>query len=135
MTYTKHGHHIPGTTLDGERPMAVKRCGGMRLCPECKMDAEIHAERTFGEPVDLIAKAKIIVLKYVDDRLDKTRGDDTMPPYEIFVVWFAKTLGNWKALLGTTLPDNMYYELTYNGEKRETYIDAYSRLENVVIPD
>jgi hypothetical protein len=29
----------------------------------------------------------------------------------------------------------MYYELTYNGEKRETYLDAYTKLDNVCIPD
>ena len=35
-----------------------------------------------------------------------------------------------KALLSTTLFDGMYYELTYNGDKNELYIDVYKRFEN-----
>ncbi len=30
----------------------------------------------------------------------------------------------------TTLPDGMYYELTYNGDKKECYIDVYKKVEN-----
>lgn len=28
----------------------------------------------------------------------------------------------------------MYYELTYNGDMKEWYLDAYKKFENVVIP-
>lgn len=41
-----------------------------------------------------------------------------------------KTLQNNKALLSTTVPDGMYYEITYNGDKRECYFDAYKKWEN-----
>jgi len=53
----------------------------------------------------------------------------------VYVVWFAKTLQNWKALISTTVPDGMYYEVTYNGTSRETYIDAYKKFDNVCVPD
>lgn len=42
---------------------------------------------------------------------------------------------NWKYLLASTLPDGMYYELTYNGDKKEWYLDAYKKFENVVIKE
>jgi hypothetical protein len=29
----------------------------------------------------------------------------------------------------------MYYELTYNGDKKEWYLDAYKKFENVVIKE
>ena len=48
----------------------------------------------------------------------------------VFVVWQCKTLQNNKALLSTTLYDGMYYELTYNGDKKELYLDAYKKFEN-----
>lgn len=48
----------------------------------------------------------------------------------VFVVWFCKTLQNWKALVSTTIPDGMYYEVTYNGDKKEVYLDAYKKFEN-----
>ena len=49
---------------------------------------------------------------------------------DVYVVWFCKTLQNWKALASTTVPDGMYYELTYNGDKDEMYLDAYKKCEN-----
>ena len=30
----------------------------------------------------------------------------------------------------TTLPDDMYYEVAYNGDKKEVYLDAYKKFEN-----
>lgn len=41
-----------------------------------------------------------------------------------------KTLQNNKALLSTTLPDGIYYECTYNGDKKEMYVDVYKKWEN-----
>lgn len=52
---------------------------------------------------------------------------DNLEEYNIFVVWSCKTLQNFKALLGTTLNDGMYYEFTYNGDKKEIYFDAYKK--------
>lgn len=50
---------------------------------------------------------------------------------DVFVVWSCKTLQNHKALLSTTVPDGMYYELTYNGDKGELYFDAYKKWQNM----
>lgn len=51
---------------------------------------------------------------------------------DVHVVWFAKVLKNWKALVVTTLalPDGLYYEVTFNGEKQEVYIDTYVKAGN-----
>lgn len=73
-----------------------------------------------------------IVEEYILKHLDKT---DEMPGFKVFTVWKAKILQNWKYLLFSTLPDGMYYELTYNGDKKEWYLDAYKKFENRVIKD
>ena len=31
------------------------------------------------------------------------------------------------------MPDGMYYELTYNGDKKELYLDVYKKWENKCI--
>jgi len=80
-------------------------------------------------------KAKNLIYKHVKDRLEKTDTHVTFAEDEVYVVWFSKTLQNWKCLISTTLPDGMYYEVTYNGDKQETYIDAYKKFENVCVPD
>ena len=76
-------------------------------------------------------KAIDIVRDYVERHLDKS---DPKPEFEVYTVWKSKTLQNWKYLLSTTLFDGMYYELTFNGDKSEWYLDAYKKFENVVIP-
>ena len=79
--------------------------------------------------IEFIPLAKQTVLNYVQAHLDVT--DDVKASIDdIYVVWFCKTLQNWKALISTTLPDGMYYEVTYNGDKKEIYLDAYKKFEN-----
>lgn len=79
---------------------------------------------------EFIEICKEEVRKYAEEHLDKS---DTVPNFEVFVVWYSKTLQNHKALLSTTLFDGMYYELTYNGDKKELYFDAYKKFENKCI--
>lgn len=73
-------------------------------------------------------RAKELVRGYVEERLDKS---DPPVEFEVFVVWFNFTLGNWKVLLSTTLPDRMYYEVTCNAAKGEIYLDAYQKIQNI----
>lgn len=79
-------------------------------------------------------KAKKIVIDYYNKRVEKT-DNKKISKDEVYIVWFSKTLLNWKALVSTTISDGMYYEVTYNGYERETYLDAYKKWENVCIPD
>lgn len=87
------------------------------------------------EPINETFQEKAIrlIFEYVKSHLEKTDTHVTFAQDEVYIVWFAKTLQNWKACISTTLPDGMYYEVTHNGEKRETYIDAYKKFDNVVI--
>lgn len=78
---------------------------------------------------EFIPKCKEIVSAYSNKHLDIT-DRVTISPEDVYVVWFSKTLQNAKALLSTPLPDGMYYELTYNGDKEEIYFDAYKKFEN-----
>ena len=75
-------------------------------------------------------KAIDIVRNYIVEHLDKS---DNTPEFEVFVVWKCKALQNWKYLLSSTLFDGMYYEITYNGDKNEWYLDAYKKFENKCI--
>ena len=79
---------------------------------------------------EFIEKCKQLVKEYAEEHLDKS---DNVPEFDVFVVWSCKTLQNSKALLSTSLPDGMYYELTYNGDKKELYFDAYKKFENKCI--
>lgn len=83
----------------------------------------------------MIDQARQIVFDYVKARLEKTDTHVTFALDEVYVVWFVKVLQNWKALVSTTLPDGMYYEVTYNGDSAEAYLDAYKKFDNTVARD
>lgn len=68
-----------------------------------------------------------LVSDYIKEHLDKS---DKTTEFEIYTVWKCKILQNWKYLLSSTLPDGMYYELTYDGDKNRWYLDAYKKFEN-----
>ena len=73
------------------------------------------------------------IVEYYNERADKTDKNGHITTDDVFVVWYCKTLQNHKALLSTTVPDGMYYEITYNGDKSEAYLDAYKKWENKCI--
>lgn len=72
-------------------------------------------------------EALMIVRNYIEEHLDKS---DPVQAFETFIVWKCKALQNWKYLISSTLPDGMYYEMTFNGDKNEWYLDAYKKFEN-----
>lgn len=79
-----------------------------------------------------VAFCKKAVVDYFNQHSDKT-DNKTITENDVFIVWLCKTLQNSKALVSTTVSDGMYYEITYNGDKNEAYLDAYKKWENVVI--
>ena len=74
-----------------------------------------------------IEKCIDLVREYAIEHLDKS---EEIPVFNVFVVWSCKTLQNNKALLSTSLKDGMYYDCTFNGDKKELYFDAYKKFEN-----
>lgn len=72
---------------------------------------------------------KRIVKDYANEHLDKSDKAEITED-DVYIVWMCKTLQNNKALLSTTLFDGMYYEITYNGDKKEVYVDAYKKFQN-----
>ena len=80
-------------------------------------------------------KAKVIVADYFNSHADKSQPEAYITPDDVYVVWFCKTLQNWKCLLSTNIPDGIYYEVTHNGDKHETYVDVYKKWENFCVKD
>lgn len=77
---------------------------------------------------------KNAIINYFNNIVDKT--DNTKISIEdVYVVWMCKTLQNSKALLSTNVPDGLYYECTYNGDKEELYLDVYKKWANIKIDE
>lgn len=72
---------------------------------------------------------KFLVSEYFNNHREKT-DRFVMTTSDVFIVWSCKTLQNNKAMASTTVSDGMYYEITYNGDKKQIYFDAYKKWEN-----
>lgn len=142
---TTHGHHIPGTTIDHSyRPTIT--CGTLRGCSKCYGEA-YHATTVSVSPddmrrkvslmlnIDPQTKARTIVARYYNENRANEEEISEITLKEVHIVWFAKTLKNWKALVTTDVPDNVYYEITYNGQAKITYVDVYKKTKNYAIQD
>ena len=81
------------------------------------------------EFVELVKKT---VADYANEHMDKTDGKKICEN-DVFIVWMCKTLQNNKAMASTNLFDGMYYELTFNGDKGELYVDAYKKWQNFCV--
>ena len=67
-----------------------------------------------------------IVAKYLHEN-----GYDILEK-RIFIVWSCYILGNRKYLVGYE-GNNLYFEVTYNTQKDEWYLDVYDKIDVVVI--
>ena len=81
---------------------------------------------------EFIKLCKETIVNYFNNRVEIT-DDKKITEQDVFIVWSCKTLQNNKAMVSTTVLDGMYYELTYNGDKQELYLDAYKKWENICI--
>lgn len=81
---------------------------------------------------DFLNLCKATIVNYFNNRTDKTDKFE-ISENDVFIVWSCKTLQNNKALVSTIVSDGMYYELTYNGDKKELYLDVYKKWENKCI--
>lgn len=84
-----------------------------------------------NDPDVYLNKAKVLVQMVYAQPL----SEGSLSVNEINVVWFSKTLQNWKALLSTTRDDGLYFEVTYDGSKNQTYVDQYVKKNNTCVTD
>lgn len=71
-----------------------------------------------------------LVKKYYEEELNTSIEKE-----EIYIVWIVKALQNNKALVSTSKEDTRYFELTFNGDKKETYIDCYTKEKNICVKE
>lgn len=67
-----------------------------------------------------------LIYNYLNDRYRNTNIND------MFIVWSCYILGNRKYLVGIKDSSN-YFEVTYNVNKKEWYIDEYNKVNNICI--
>ena len=77
---------------------------------------------------DFMKLAKYKIADYMDDRLN--HFDPLFRIEDVHTVWQCKTLQNHKGVFCTLAPDMLLFEVTYNGDKNEMYLDVYDKILN-----
>ena len=78
-------------------------------------------------------EACYIVRKMVESTTNKGTYPDGLT-FKVYIVIATYVLGNEKYLISTDIPDGKYYEVTYNADKDEFYLDEFVRVLNKRIP-
>lgn len=81
--------------------------------------------------------AKAAVVGYWNEEMipaGVTANDDLISAENVIIVWESKVLQNNKAMLIVDDFGPQYFEVTYNGDKDEFYVDFYEKKGNMVIP-
>lgn len=91
------------------------------------------------EGIDFPTRARHLVYDWAVEGLGVRKENPNFSVNDVYVVWFNYTLGGWKALCSTSLPDGRYYEVTHKPEHdgtdgpEMTFIDTYRKTHNIEI--
>ena len=68
----------------------------------------------------------VIAMRAVEQYIRKVMAPRD-PNYKLMLVWWAKTLENWKAVIISDMVDNDLYEVTFNGQTNDIYVNTYKK--------
>jgi len=83
------------------------------------------------------AMAKAAVVGYWNEEIIPSglvESKELIGMENVIIVWESKVLQNNKAMLIVDSFGPQYFEVTYNGDKDEFYVDFYVKKGNMVIP-
>lgn len=83
----------------------------------------------------MLQRAKEVASKALNEVITDIQPAVKTTTEDMYVVWFCKTLQNWKAMVSTDAVNSFYIEVTHNGDKRETYVDVYRKALNKCYTD
>jgi predicted nuclease of restriction endonuclease-like RecB superfamily len=54
--------------------------------------------------------------------------DEALTMDDVYIVWFAKALGNWRAIVSSNVARGLLYDISYSGHRAEVTIDVFRRI-------
>lgn len=124
-----------GTPTEQEARDALISCGVLtedgKIAPAYKDIATFHDKTQEDKNMtteEFIARCRREVFDVATNDLNVNAF-----PSEVQLVWYSKTLQNYKCIMCIPGYQNVY-ECTYNGDKEEFYIDAYEKVLNKALP-
>ncbi len=62
-----------------------------------------------------------------------TKEKDLPEEWDVYIVWKCLALQNQIWIIGSDLADGMLYEVSYNGDGYEFYLDVYKTIERITV--
>lgn len=75
-----------------------------------------------------------IVSHYTNTMYAAEAGHPPCKHEDVFTVWYCKTLQSYKALASSPMSGGIYYEVTYDGNLNEIYVEVYKKIDSLRIP-
>lgn len=116
-------------------PNIERRAAGMEDSPKMEKDpTHMMASMGHRKPEDFQLQAKKVICSAINRDAHSSK-DDRIFVEDLYVVWFCKTLQNWKCLISTDKIYEHYFEVTYDCDSHCTYLDTYTKAANLRVPD
>ena len=96
------------------------------------MGATDKPVKEIPDPDRFLMTAKRVAVANYNASRDAGRSPEITTD-QTYIVWFTKTLGNWKAIVASPAARGLLWEITFNGHKNECYVDVYKKLNNVKV--
>lgn len=93
----------------------------------------ISRKRDIVNSEEFLLNAKKLVIKNYNDHRN-SRNLPSLAISDVDVVWFTKAAGNLKASITSQLAKGLLWEVTYNGQKSEVYLDTYKKVHHLKTP-
>lgn len=78
---------------------------------------------------EFMEKAIDMVIEYFNSNVEIT-DEYQIDESNVYIVWMCMILTNNKALLSTTVPDGLYYEITYDNDTNTFYFNVYKKWDH-----
>lgn len=117
---------------DAPTPLQIGKRRNNDKTVEKKVPEQAKPAKQPFDPDRFLFQAKAIVVQNYNEHRRKEQVELNMD--RVYIVWFAKVLGNWKAIVASPLARGLLWEVSYNGHKNEIYLDYYKKITNVVVP-
>ena len=82
------------------------------------------------DPDRLLTAAKKLAIDNYNSHRDKERIPAELTMDSVYIVWWAKTLNNWKAIVASSVARGFLWEVTSNGYRKEAYIEVYRKINS-----
>lgn len=98
------------------------------LPPGFEFNGEEAAPAAIRGSDRFITQAKTYVIENYN-----AHHDDELGIEDVYILWFAKVVSNWKALVASPQARGMIWMVTNNAPRQEVYIEIYKKLNNIKV--